>query len=399
MYKIKSIPEDFCVREIAKVEVREKGDYAYFLMKKRSYTTQKAIEEIARSGKVKRSAVGYAGLKDKNAVTEQLISVAYGDGTLENVDFKDISLKFLGRGYLKIGIGDLDGNEFRIVARNLDSSDIIKISNKFLDEELKEEFELSEKSAKVLVDEIKSSILRKKIFFPNYFDEQRFSKSNCDVARHFLKREFAAAVMEMLKFDIPAEKVDDNWKKWDALLGMTNNHLEAPILEHLKNNQNDFVGALRTLPRRIIKIYIGSLQSRIFNDALSSLISSTFPDFSEETYSRGIFAFPKKGIFSDSGESIPLVGFGSDIFSEEGIPKIVSDTLKKDGISQRDFIVKEMPELSSEGSERKAFCELENLNVEEFGKDELNEGRYKIIFSFYLKKGSYATIALRALFI
>jgi len=313
--------------------------------------------------------------------------------------FKDISLKFLGRGYLKIGIGDLEGNEFKITARNLEQYEVIKIANKFMDEELKEEFELSEKSTKILIDEIKFSISGKQIFFPNYFDEQRFSKSNCDVARHFLKREFAAAVMEMLKFDIPAEKVDENWKNWDALLGMTSNHLEAPILEHLKNNQNDFVGALRTLPRRIIKIYIGSLQSRIFNDALSSVIISRFPDFSEETYSRGIFAFPRKGLFSDSKESIPLVGFGSDLSIEEGIPKIVSDTLKKDGITQRDFIVKEMPELSSEGSERKAFCELENLNIEEFGKDEMNIGKYKITFSFYLKKGSYATIALRALFI
>jgi len=42
---------------------------------------------------------------------------------------------------------------------------------------------------------------------------------------------------------------------------------------------------------------------------------------------------------------------------------------------------------------------MENLKIEEFSNDEMNEGRYKIVFSFCLKKGSYATIAIKSLLI
>jgi len=399
MYRIKQLPEDFFVREVSNLEMREKGDYAYFLMRKRSYSTQKAVEEIARAAKLKSSSIGYAGLKDKQAVTEQIISVAYGDSSLENINLKDISLKFLGRGYLKIGIGYLEGNEFRIVVRNLSFSDLIRLSNKFSDDELREDFALSERAAHILISELKPRLEGKHVFFPNYFDEQRFSRSNCEVARHFIKREFEDAVKGILAFDIPQKQLEKKWKKWGALSNMTKNHLETPMLEHLKRNPNDFVGALRAIPRRILRLYIGSFQSMIFNNVLSALVRNLLGECSEEGYSRGTFAFPKKAILESHGEQIPLMGFGSELSPDSETSKIVSGILEKEEISQREFIIREMPELSSEGSERNAFCDMENLKIEEFSNDEMNEGRYKIVFSFCLKKGSYATIAIKSLLI
>ena len=75
MYKIKQIPEDFVVKERIKLRFDEKGQYSYFLLKKRNYTTERAVSMVAEKLRVKRKYINYAGNKDKKAVTEQVISV------------------------------------------------------------------------------------------------------------------------------------------------------------------------------------------------------------------------------------------------------------------------------------------------------------------------------------
>ena len=75
MYKIKQIPEDFVVREISGIRPSEHGKYTYFLLKKRNYTTQRAVKAIADALHIPEKRFGFAGNKDKNAITEQLCSV------------------------------------------------------------------------------------------------------------------------------------------------------------------------------------------------------------------------------------------------------------------------------------------------------------------------------------
>src|SRR3989338_6236958 len=65
-YKIKQIPEDFIVREIKKPVLKQNGQYMICLLKKKDYTTQKAVEIISRFFYIKQKSIGYAGTKDRS---------------------------------------------------------------------------------------------------------------------------------------------------------------------------------------------------------------------------------------------------------------------------------------------------------------------------------------------
>jgi len=389
MYKIKQVPEDFFVKEVARRDFREKGDYAYYLMRKRNYTTQRAAERVADFLGISNSAVGYAGLKDRNAVTEQFISVR-SKNSPERISLPDIELELLGRGYLKIGIGELEGNQFRIIVRNLEPSDLIRLYNRFTDEEIREDFQLSESGIQVLVSELNEIASSGRIFFPNYFGSQRFSKHNWEVGMLILKRDFEAALKKILSFDIPEDVLGENWGSWNKLIEHAKARFSREILQHLTQNSSDYIGALRRIPKRILRLYIGGFQARIFNKVLASLVSERFEEYFEVEQAGGRMVFPAKAIRSSVGETIPLPGFGSE-------NSRIVQALAEEGVSPRDFIIREMPELSAEGSERQAFCEAENLEIGNLEKDELNSGKFKITISFYLRKGSYATVFLRSM--
>src|SRR3989338_771011 len=98
MHKIKQIPEDFIVKEINDVQIDDDGSYAYFLFKKRNYDTIKAIQAIAKKLGINGKSIGFAGNKDRNAITEQIISIKNGKKDFENLAIKDIGLEYLGKG-------------------------------------------------------------------------------------------------------------------------------------------------------------------------------------------------------------------------------------------------------------------------------------------------------------
>ncbi len=130
MRKIKQLLEDFIVREISDIELNDSGKYSYFILKKRNYNILSAIKTIAKKLKINEKNIGFAGNKDKNAVTEQFISIKDGSKNIENMQLKDIGLKYVGKGNEEIYLGRLKGNEFIITIRNLTKEDIKKINDK-----------------------------------------------------------------------------------------------------------------------------------------------------------------------------------------------------------------------------------------------------------------------------
>src|SRR3989344_7527000 len=144
MYKLKQLQEDFVVIEIPAVKTETQGGFLYFWMRKKGRNTLDAVKELARQLRIKEKDIGFAGSKDKHAVTEQMISIAgVNKEAVEKVSFEKISLEFYGFGNKPISMGDLQGNKFEIVLRNLENETIEKTS-----------------------------------LIENYFDEQRFSENN-----------------------------------------------------------------------------------------------------------------------------------------------------------------------------------------------------------------------------
>src|SRR5690625_6308805 len=72
---MRSAPEDFFVEELDGFEASGSGEHLLLTVQKRGLNTLEAVRRIARWAGVGEQAVGYAGLKDRHAVTRQRFSV------------------------------------------------------------------------------------------------------------------------------------------------------------------------------------------------------------------------------------------------------------------------------------------------------------------------------------
>lgn len=117
MYKLKQLPEDFKVVEILHLDLADSGEYSYYKLTKKNYNTLDAVRAIARKLNIKDKFLGYAGNKDRAAITEQFVSIK--NGPKKNLILKDLSLEYVGKGNKPISLGDNEGNDFEIVVRNL----------------------------------------------------------------------------------------------------------------------------------------------------------------------------------------------------------------------------------------------------------------------------------------
>lgn len=327
MYKIKQKPEDFVVKEISNIEIKPSGKYLIYKLTKKNYNTLDAIAKVAKSLGIKEKQIGFAGNKDRIAVTEQIISlIGVSKERSDNVIKDDLKLEFLGYSDQPVALGDLTGNTFEIIVRDVDNKKVKSIS-----------------------------------FITNYFDEQRFSKNNVQIGKHIVKKEFSEAV-----------KLID----------------EKKVIDYLKNKPNDFVGALRILPIRLLRIYVNALQSFLWNESVKEHLEKKILIVKRVQYSEGELVFTDQ---CDDNLFMPLIGFGMDKIENEEIKIIIDHLLKKESLNCEDFIIKQIPEISAEGGMRKVFVE-----VKDFSLERLSEGEIRTKFT--LPKGSYATIVIKRIY-
>lgn len=327
MYAIKATPEDFIVDEIPLFEAGREGEYSYYFLDKRDYDTEKAIQRLSETFKIPRRYFSYAGNKDRFAVTTQLFSVR---GKIKETGFTEFRTRFYGKGPSPISLGDLKGNRFTITVRNI-----------------------TEKPAPI----------SKTI---NYFDEQRFGKSNLEVGLALLKKDYKSAA-SLIDFQECAE--------------------------HLRQNPTDLIGSIRRVPFKILSMYLHAVQSYLWNEVAAEYIRSEYKITSQVKYSRGVFSFTKA---VPKEMEIPLVSFDVG-YSDEKIKRLYEVNLKRFGLSIRDFIIRPIPDLTPKGAVRNLVSHITNLDIGELEPDELNKDMKKVKIKFDLEKGCYATIALKDL--
>src|SRR5258705_7605481 len=73
--RLKVRPEDFLVEELPLYQPCGQGEHIYLFVEKRGLPTMSVLGAIARHFGVRTRDIGFAGLKDKHAVTRQLVSV------------------------------------------------------------------------------------------------------------------------------------------------------------------------------------------------------------------------------------------------------------------------------------------------------------------------------------
>ena len=324
MIKIKQKPEHFIVKEKLKLNLKENGQYTYYLLKKTDLNTIDAVNKISDRLNLSPKYINFAGTKDRKAITEQYISIS--KGPKKDLYLDGIELKYLGEGDERINLGSLEGNNFEITIET--------------DQELR--------------------LIKKTI---NYFDDQRFgmNKNNHVIGKLLVQKKFKEACEVLM---INAEG-------------------------------NNYVGALKKLHKKILQLYVHAYQSYLWNETLSTYLKNQNQQVKEVPYSAGTFIFIKNPEpFLEL--NVPLIGFASeDLETNEQIKEIIHHSMLKENISYRDFIIKQIPELSSEGGTRTAFIEVKELKIEDQQPDELTPGKNKIKISFILGKGSYATLVIK----
>lgn len=128
---IKVNPEDFIVRERLSFEPTGDGEHLFLYITKKSLNTQDVIQRLSKNFSVSIRDIGYAGMKDKHAVTSQWFSLPITQipdyqkqvesfNCLENVGDITINKSVLNNKKLKRGV--IQSNYFEIIISGLEGN-------------------------------------------------------------------------------------------------------------------------------------------------------------------------------------------------------------------------------------------------------------------------------------
>jgi len=156
--EFRSTLEDFEVEEVPAYAPAGTGEHVFAFIEKRGVTTKDAVRALCQRVGADPQAAGWAGLKDRHAITRQWISIwgttpdAVMRGEIEGVRVLEAALH-----PQKLRTGHLRANRFRIRLRHLDASRIDDLRR--------------------VLSEIEAHGL------PNYYGEQRFGREGDNAER------------------------------------------------------------------------------------------------------------------------------------------------------------------------------------------------------------------------
>jgi tRNA pseudouridine13 synthase len=119
--RLRASADDFVVEEIPLYEPSGVGGHTFVWLEKRGRTTEDVARELARAAGVGPRDVGYAGRKDRHAVTRQWLSVPGLDPERAlALSLRDARVLRAARHPHKLRTAQLAGNRFELVVRDVD---------------------------------------------------------------------------------------------------------------------------------------------------------------------------------------------------------------------------------------------------------------------------------------
>jgi tRNA pseudouridine13 synthase len=119
---LKSRNEDFVVTELPLQPPGGEGEHLWLEVEKNGANTAFVAQRLAEAAGVPDRDVGHAGLKDRYAITRQWFSIHLPKGEtpdLTSLQHPEFTVLSQGRHLRKLRPGDLRGNHFRILLRNV----------------------------------------------------------------------------------------------------------------------------------------------------------------------------------------------------------------------------------------------------------------------------------------
>ena len=392
---LRSSPEDFRVEEIFQDQRYEGGKYLVLEIEKTNWDTHHLIREMARHLRISQKRFGFAGTKDKRAVSSQRISIMNLDESeLKRVHLPDLKVRVLGRTNRSVGLGDLLGNRFRIWIREMSCRDpetgLLRIS-----EEIRDHGGV-----------------------PNYFGVQRFGDARPvthRVGEALVRGRIEEAVFIYLAMPFPGELEKTRearralWENRDITSALKSypDYLifELAMLNYLVEHPGDYAGSFGVLSQNLRRLFVHAYQSCLFNRIVSRRMEQGLP--LDRAVVGDVVCFARGGqpdpvslqaVTEENRDAVnrlaergrafvtlPLIGFEAALAAgDEG--EIERQVLLEEGVVPEDFRVKENPDLGSPGTRRAAMLRVDPEIRVEGSSAELD---------FSLPAGSYATVVLR----
>ncbi len=391
--RIKTTPEDFIVEEQPRLPPPGDGKQVIARVTAERWETNDLVEHIASQLGIPAGYIGFAGMKDKQAITSQYMSFPVSLPRVTRVDLPRVTVEVLYRARKPVYRGQLAGNHFHVTIRDVSGS---------------------EEQAQAIHRQILSTG-----GFPNFFGVQRYGilrPITHLVGRCIVAGDFERAVLTYAANPLPGE--DDVCRRARQWLQETRDfaaaleryparlNFERRMIAHLAEHPGDWAGALRQLPEGLLRLFVHAYQSWLFNRMLSERMRRGLPidgavsgdvvlpmdrgDMQQRTgipvTERNLDKVNRQIARHRCLPSAVLVGTEASLAAGE-MGEVERMVLEQEELSGDEFTISGMPSLSSRGLRRAILAPLTNLRMTV--EDDLAR------LSFSLPKGCYATCLLR----
>ena len=347
-------PEDFIVEEIPLYEPSRSGTHTFFAIRKRSLTTYEAINRIARELHVNHRSIGYAGLKDKHAITTQVLSVeGIPPEQVLKLKVPQIKILWAERHSHKLRVGHLKANRFEITLRYASPQTLPDVEKKMA--------QLSTEGV------------------PNRYGEQRFGNKQDShlIGKALLNKDWERALGYVL---------DTETAQFTDLAKRIKNTKEHDSLEKV----------VACIPHRKRRLYLSAYQAYLFNRILEKRLPDLGQlldgDIAIKHYNGAPFLVENAEIEQPRADAFEISPsgpiFGYKMRQPEGkVLEMEQELLSAEGVKPESF--RKVAGVRLPGTRRPLRIQMDLHQVKA-----VDNG---VRLSFTLSAGSYATVVLEEL--
>ena len=377
--KLKSKPGDFIVSELLREDyLRPRGRFRVYRVTKKKRTSLEAAGTLARLAGVPAGEVGVAGLKDRQGVTTQYMSVSGG----KPVRLRTPELRIEPVGFAEEVLESRHslGNRFEVTVRAVPPGVLPRI-----------EASLAEVREHGLV---------------NYFGEQRFG--NLAAGQGWIARDLALGKVEraLERLLCSASERDDaknqkfkaalaaRWGDWRAcreIAGVFGAH--HSVFEHLARHPGDFAGAFRHVASRLRLIHLYAWQSHLWNRAVARYVEEVTPPAERIAIStpEGRLCFARGALAADPAMhgSFRLPGPRLEDVAHARQRELLAQELAREGVRPEEFRIEGVPGFQLKGEDRELLLRPSGFRMSESPRG--------LLFTFELARGAYALLVVQRL--
>lgn len=387
--KIKQQPADFQVDELSEFATNG-GEYSVYRLTKQSIGTPEVVNAIVDRWRIPRHRIQYGGLKDKHAVTTQTITIQHGPK--KPLSQQAFELEYLGKSKRAFTAGDIAGNRFDIVIRDLRDSQVEPMQTTF--------------------DSIRKSGL------PNYFDDQRFGSlghSRDWIAKAWCLGDYERALWLALADTHPDDRSKEkqekrllqaHWGKWQECKQALSKSHRRSVVTFLADKEHagkplDFKRAFACINVDLRGLYLSAFQSALWNRALARLIEQAYAnaELPALDLESGRAVFPPFELPADQPEiltSVPLPCARLRLDDEDPALHLLQEIAGEEDMELRGIRVKFPRDSFFSKASRETLIKFENADSS-VGIDALQPKRKCMQLTFDLPRGAYATMLIKRL--